>query len=557
MRLAGVVGAIDEPRALAVHATPTPRYGGFAIGAAALLTALVGLLFAPATESAAAISLLIVAASVFAVWVLGLIEDARPLRSSLRLGIELVAGLVVGAALVWSGPYAFTSLAYQLPAILLMSVWLAGTANAVNMIDGLNGLAASCALISGLVLAAIGYVGGGHYGSIAALAVAGACLGFLPWNFPNAKTFMGDSGSLFLGFALAAAALVAGGEPWAAGRPQVLVGCAVALGIPVADAALAMARRALNGRPLMQGDRGHFYDQLGWRLGLPKPTVTLVCALLSCALGVVGLACALLPLGYSLGMAASVVISAAAVLTLGGFLREAEDEAGELQPLSVPELADSDGPVDGAATDEADLVIVPGEERHMGRVAHLHCEALPGTFLTSLGPRALTCVYSAIAATGGGTMLVAESTDGRFLGFVCGTASGSGLMKGIVRRSWPSLLQAMGLRLFSPRLIIGVLQTLTQSKDDASDAADASAELLSIAVAPEARQRGIGQRLVASLEERAMLPAGITEYYVATSAEDPRSNAFYRSLGFRLRSSYRYHGAEMNRYCKALLPCQP
>ncbi|MCA9243082.1 MAG: undecaprenyl/decaprenyl-phosphate alpha-N-acetylglucosaminyl 1-phosphate transferase, partial [Phycisphaerales bacterium] len=176
-----------------------------------------------------------------------------------------------------------------------------GACNSTNLIDGLDGLCAGVIAIVGLALmtlaAALSTGAEGLQPRVAlAAAVAGAALGFLPWNFRPAKIFMGDAGSMLLGYIcgmlmLSFAGLDGDSAHGAGSKP--LLAALMAFAVPVLDSALAIARRKLAGKPIFKGDRSHFYDQLVDR-GLSVRQTVLVCYLLGGIAG--GLALAALAL---------------------------------------------------------------------------------------------------------------------------------------------------------------------------------------------------------------------------------------------------------------------
>jgi UDP-GlcNAc:undecaprenyl-phosphate GlcNAc-1-phosphate transferase len=142
-------------------------------------------------------------------------------------------------------------------------LWIVGITNTINLIDGLDGLAAGLAAIAGLSIAYVAYIHGDKYGMmvvcLAMLALAGSCAGFLPFNFHPAKTFMGDGGSLFLGFMIAVLSVVG---PLKKTTVLAVVVPVIVLGIPIFDTAFAILRRVINHKPIMSADRGHLHHRL-------------------------------------------------------------------------------------------------------------------------------------------------------------------------------------------------------------------------------------------------------------------------------------------------------
>ena len=148
-------------------------------------------------------------------------------------------------------------------AYIITVFWIVGITNAVNLMDGLDGLAAGSVAIMSLSLAYIAYIHGVRLGSmpvcIALVAVAGGCLGFLPYNFSPAKTFMGDGGALFLGYMIAVLSVI---SPL---KQATFVGAIIpmlTLAVPIFDTMLAMLRRTLRHESIMSADKGHLHHHL-------------------------------------------------------------------------------------------------------------------------------------------------------------------------------------------------------------------------------------------------------------------------------------------------------
>jgi UDP-GlcNAc:undecaprenyl-phosphate/decaprenyl-phosphate GlcNAc-1-phosphate transferase len=183
--------------------------------------------------------------------------------------------------------------------------------NAVNMVDGMDGLAGALAVISGLGMAAVILVTDRQ--EAFALVVAGAALGFLIHNLPPARLFLGDNGAYFLGAALSIAVLAAGRTiPALAGR-------ASCLGLFLLDLVLAIARRAIGRTPLLPGDRGHFYDQLLAR-GFSVRRCLVICCAIHGVLAAAGVVAATLEPGPALAVTGVVWALALAGLVRFGFV---------------------------------------------------------------------------------------------------------------------------------------------------------------------------------------------------------------------------------------------
>ncbi len=278
LRLAHRFDLFDAPDARKIHDDDSiPRLGGLAIVAPMLLAGLAALLpGGPAAEALRAASpvLLVIAVSGLGVFAMGLADDLTGLRPRTKLLVQTLAatGVFMAGARIDHlelppfGPLPLGLLAW--PATLL---WILGLTNAVNLIDGLDGLAAGVCAIAAGVLAAFAIIRGDVVIAVPMLALAGALLGFLVFNFNPARIFMGDSGSQFVGFVLASISLVG---YYKATTAAALALPLLALGVPIFDMLLAIARRVLAGRSPLAADREHIHHKLLER-GLPHRAAVL------------------------------------------------------------------------------------------------------------------------------------------------------------------------------------------------------------------------------------------------------------------------------------------
>jgi UDP-GlcNAc:undecaprenyl-phosphate GlcNAc-1-phosphate transferase len=280
-RLALKGGAVDVPDARRVSTKVTPRLGGLAIFLAfALVIVLFGLL---GKVSLAAGTPHIVAFFVAAALVVGIgaLDDFRPLRPHAKLIVELAAALIV----VYGGNCRIAGVSVPgRPAVLLGAatvpitvLWIVLVTNAVNLIDGIDGLAAGTSAIALLTIAVIAH--GFGYPTVSAFAVvlAGACAGFLIFNVHPASIFLGDAGSLFLGFAIAVLSTYARAKE---STGAITIGTLLIVALPVGDALFAIPRRYFHGLAVgswrshvagltrvFQPDRNHIHHRL-MRVGL-------------------------------------------------------------------------------------------------------------------------------------------------------------------------------------------------------------------------------------------------------------------------------------------------
>lgn len=248
-----------------------------------------------------------------AVFLLGLVDDRRELSPKIKLAVQAVAALWV----VWGpldlGPAPLLLEGPPVLAWIVTGCWYIGMSNSLNLLDNMDGSAAGVAAIAALFCFALG--GGSADLSFATLVAAGAALGFLCWNFPPAKVYMGDAGSLLLGFSLAGLAVrIPTGGVWWRG----LIAPACVLGIPLFDTALVWFSRRAAQRPFLQGGRDHSTHRL-MALGLSPRRTLLVLYGVAASLGGLALAVARGSLGTTL---LSVVVAGVVLILLGVLLGE-------------------------------------------------------------------------------------------------------------------------------------------------------------------------------------------------------------------------------------------
>ena len=264
---------MDPPDPRKAHEQPTPKGGGVGIVVPFLVGIAVLYHFAAFARLADPYFLGVIWASA-AIAVVALLDDVFDWPFTVKLCAQVLAALVAVGNGLYVGelnlPYiGALSLGWEGPAASL--AWILFATNAVNFIDGLNGLASGVALIACLFLAFIAEQHGGWFAYAAAGLLAAGLAGFLPFNFPKARIFMGDVGSQFCGFMLAVLAIVASRFDGVALSfllmPMLLSGV-------LFDVAFTLARRTLDGETLTQPHRGHLY-QIAQRSGVPPVAVTL------------------------------------------------------------------------------------------------------------------------------------------------------------------------------------------------------------------------------------------------------------------------------------------
>lgn len=260
-------GFVDVPKdSRRVHAKPMPRIGGVAI----VTSMFFGLgIYSLITMNIPSITLnnkfigYVIGALIISV--MGFIDDAFNLRARYKFIFQLIAATVVyfyGVSIAGIKiPFIYTNLIdFGFLSFPITLIWVIGVTNAVNLIDGLDGLADGISAISATALLTIFIATSSSLEAIVITAVlVGATLGFLPYNFNPAKTFMGDVGSNFLGFTLAVVSILG----FAKGYTLIaIIAPILTLGVPIFDTLFAMVRRFLAGKPMLSPDGGHVHHRL-------------------------------------------------------------------------------------------------------------------------------------------------------------------------------------------------------------------------------------------------------------------------------------------------------
>jgi UDP-GlcNAc:undecaprenyl-phosphate/decaprenyl-phosphate GlcNAc-1-phosphate transferase len=259
----GFVDPPDSSRHL--HGRPVPRLGGVALFLTVASIAGIDMLWQrwpgslPTPPARETFAILGPAALVF---LAGLYDDFRALGPGAKFGVQILAACLLYLDGMGIHQFAFLFGGRNLGAAVglpLTILWVLLITNAFNLIDGLDGLAAGSALFSTIVLLVVSLAGGDRFVALLAVVLAGAIAGFLRFNFHPATIFLGDGGSLFIGFLLSALAL-AGSQ-----KAPTMVAVAipvVCFGLPILDVAIAVVRRFLNGKPLFIGDSEHIHHRL-------------------------------------------------------------------------------------------------------------------------------------------------------------------------------------------------------------------------------------------------------------------------------------------------------
>jgi UDP-GlcNAc:undecaprenyl-phosphate GlcNAc-1-phosphate transferase len=237
IRVALKLGILDQPAERKIHAKPMPLLGGVAVFFAFSLALLFNFHFSLGLKGIVLGSLILMAA--------GVVDDVRGLSAKFRLLLQVLCASIVIAHGVCLRTFPMDWPAGNVLNIALTVLWIVGVTNAVNFMDGADGLAAGMAGIASLAFFFIAYQTGQKYFAFLNIALAGACLGFLIFNFNPAKIFLGDAGSSFLGFSLASLAVM--GE-WAENNPIVALSIPVIiLAVPIFDIAYISVSRIARG----------------------------------------------------------------------------------------------------------------------------------------------------------------------------------------------------------------------------------------------------------------------------------------------------------------------
>jgi UDP-GlcNAc:undecaprenyl-phosphate/decaprenyl-phosphate GlcNAc-1-phosphate transferase len=289
--------AMDKPDARKVHSKLMPRWGGLAIAMAAILSILLcfrifeqaQLLLDIKTQK----NLLGLFLGGGLMVIVGMIDDKFNLSAKYKLLGQILIALVVmkfGIAITFL-TLPFIGFVY-LPgwlSVLLTILWIVGMTNAINLLDGLDGLLAGVATIFALLFFAVSLLTGQIAVAITMIAIAGACVGFLRYNFNPARIFMGDTGSLFLGLMFACLSIIGAFKVTTTAAMIIPV---VIMGLPIFDTSFAIVRRFAHGKPIFSPDKEHVHHQLLAR-GLSVRQTVLLIYLICCTLGVAGLSVAL------------------------------------------------------------------------------------------------------------------------------------------------------------------------------------------------------------------------------------------------------------------------
>lgn len=321
-RLAHRLDILDHPKASKFHSEVTPYLGGLAVAG--------GLVVVGAFAASASRQLLTILLGAFAMMIVGFEDDRRGIGPVVKITVEIGAAVALWMADV-------RVVFFDVPALdlALTVLWVLAITNAMNLLDNMDGLASGASAIAAIAFFVIALVHGDYLVGSLALAVAGASLGFLRHNFPPARIFLGDAGSLLLGFLLASIAL----KLDLLGEPRLIRAAipVLILAVPIFDTILVICSRLIEQRPVYIGGTDHSSHRLS-SYGLSAHGVamtTYVVQIGCCAL-------ALLILGASPAVALALIVAAAALATIAmiRLLFHAEKHSAFGAELDQPATAD-------------------------------------------------------------------------------------------------------------------------------------------------------------------------------------------------------------------------
>jgi UDP-GlcNAc:undecaprenyl-phosphate GlcNAc-1-phosphate transferase len=282
------------------HKTPVPRLGGLAFVSAFVV--IVAVIFVcNSVSDANRATLGVILFSSLAIFALGFWDDIRPVNAKVKFAAQIAIASLVYCGNVrielFKNPFGDADLHLGILGYFATVLWLVSLTNLINLIDGIDGLAGGICLMLMLLMANLGMADNLSFSTLLSVGVAGALLGFLKFNYPPAKIYMGDGGAYFLGFLIGLLSIVNSNKGNVAAA---LIAPAFALALPIVDVSLAVLRRGLRGLPLFRPDQKHIHHHL-ITLGISRErtllnlyTVSLLCLFL--ALGLFSLQGRLLPL---------------------------------------------------------------------------------------------------------------------------------------------------------------------------------------------------------------------------------------------------------------------
>jgi UDP-GlcNAc:undecaprenyl-phosphate GlcNAc-1-phosphate transferase len=291
------VNLVDDPGARKIHHEPMPLAGGYAVLTGMLLPLIAGAgliksgilkisltnLIAHGLERRG-LELGVIAAGAVAITLLGWLDDKHELKPLPKFAGQLLIAVIV--AMVCKRITLFVPSAAFSYAVTIL--WLLTVMNAFNFMDNMNGLCAGLGAIGAFLFALIASANGEYLVALAGFLICGALAGFLPWNFPKARAFLGDAGSQLVGYLLAVMAILPHFYTKQNPRPLAVLSPLLVLALPLIDLAQVVVMRTLHGKPFWMGDTNHLSHRLA-RAGFGQAKAVLILWLAAAVIG--ALAC--------------------------------------------------------------------------------------------------------------------------------------------------------------------------------------------------------------------------------------------------------------------------
>ena len=291
IKFANKKGIIDNPKQddRRVHKAPTPRVGGIAIVAGVMISLLAFFIATIFLDIKVDTRLIGYVLGAIVIITMGFVDDVVSLRPLYKFLLQIIAGMII---YVFGISIAGVKIPFLFPQIIdfgifafpITLIWVLAITNAVNLIDGLDGLAAGISSIASISLLVIfTLIGSPIEALVIAIGLVGATIGFLPYNFNPAKTFMGDTGSNFLGFTLATVSIMGMAKGYTV---LAIVAPLIVCGVPVFDMVFAIIRRLIKRQKLTAPDKGHIHHRL-LKHGFSQKQAVLILYGLTSILGII------------------------------------------------------------------------------------------------------------------------------------------------------------------------------------------------------------------------------------------------------------------------------
>ena len=286
---------VDDPGHRKIHSTPVPLAGGFAVLTGILLPLTIGAIslklgFVKISSAGLivhgidrrAMELAVLALGAVAITILGWLDDKHELKALPKFIGQILIAVAVAAACKRITLFVHSD-AFSYAVTIL---WLLTVINAFNFMDNMNGLCAGVGAIGAFIFAFLAATNGQYLVALTGFLMCGALAGFLPWNFPNARAFLGDAGSHLVGYLLAVMAILPHFYTKQNPRPLAVLAPLFVLAVPLLDLAQVSLFRTLNKKPFWIGDTNHLSHRLA-RMGLSRTRAVLVLWLMAAVIGAV------------------------------------------------------------------------------------------------------------------------------------------------------------------------------------------------------------------------------------------------------------------------------